>query len=196
MLSKLPNIQKEIHFICIDKRTKDPNGKTYVILDNGQQIILPDNINRVPALLLLNDNYRILYGEYIIEYLKPKQTMEIKQSTLNNMEPMAFSFGGNNNGFNDVVSDQFSFLDQSSDDLEAKGNGGMRQLHNYVDLNTAFNGQITQTDDVQHNTTIRGLNKVDETTSEQLMEAKMKKMKEDRDSDIRAITGNKPPFSY
>jgi len=135
MLSK-SNVQKDIHFICIDKRTKDANNKTYIILENGQNIILPDNVTRVPALLLLNQGYNVLYGEKILEYLKPKQEVEVRKATQNNMEPMAFSFGG---GFGDVVSDQYSFLDQAPEDLEAKGNGGMRQMHNYVDLNYADN---------------------------------------------------------
>ena len=54
---------KDIHFICIDKRTKDANNKIYIILENGQKIIMPENINRVPALLLLNQGYKVLYGE-------------------------------------------------------------------------------------------------------------------------------------
>ena len=33
--------------------------------------------------------------------------------------------------------DNFSFLDMGSDELEAKGNGGTRQMHNYVSLNYA-----------------------------------------------------------
>jgi hypothetical protein len=33
-----------------------------------------------------------------------------------------------------VVSDNFSFLDQSSDSLSAKGDGGLRQLHQYATL--------------------------------------------------------------
>ena len=41
---------KDIHFICIDKRTKDPSGKTYIILENSQKIIMPENVTRVPAL--------------------------------------------------------------------------------------------------------------------------------------------------
>ena len=56
--------QNDIHFICIDKRVKDGN-KTYIVLENGQKIILPDNITRVPALLLLNKGYQVLYGEQI-----------------------------------------------------------------------------------------------------------------------------------
>ena len=33
-----------------------------------------------------------------------------------------------------VASDNYSFLDQSADELSAKGNGGMRQLYNYATI--------------------------------------------------------------
>ena len=194
ILSK-SNDQKDIHFICIDKRVKDANNKTYIILENSQRIILPDNITRVPALLLLTKGYEVLYGEKILEYLKPKQEVAVRQATKNNMEPTAFSFGG---GFSNIVSDQYSFLDQAPEELEAKGNGGMRQMHNYVDLNTAFSGNISQYDNgnEESNTTIRGSKKIGEDSSNQLMEDRIKKMKEERDNDIRSLTGNKPPMSF
>lgn len=195
LLSK-SNVQNDIHFICIDKRTKE-NNKTYIILENGQKIILPENVTKVPALLLLNQGYQVLYGEKILEYLKPRQQQEVRQATQNNMEPMAFSLGGGG-GFGDIVSDQYSFLDQNEEDLKATGNGGMRQMHNYVDLNTAFNGEISnqgQGNDGS-NTTIRGTHKMNEDSSNQQMEARLKKMQEDRDADIRKITGNRPPMSY
>ena len=130
------NVSKDIHFICIDKRTKDANNKIYIILENGQKIIMPENVNRVPALLLLNEGYQVLYGESILNHLKPKQEVAVRKATQNNMEPMAFSFGGG--GFSDIVSDSYSFLDQGAEELEAKGNGGMRQMHNYVDLNLSL----------------------------------------------------------
>ena len=194
LLSK-SNMQKDIHFICIDKRVKDPNGKTFIILDNGQKIILPENVTKVPALLLLNEGYKILYGDQILQHLKPKQIQEIKQATQNNMEPMAFSLGG---GFNNIVSDQYSFLDQEPDDLKAEGNGGMRQMHNYVDLNTAFSGQVSSQSSSgdDFNTTIRGSKKMSDDAANSQMEQRLKKMQEERDSDIRSITGNKPPMSY
>jgi len=196
VLSK-SSIQKDIHFICIDKRVKEANNKTYIILENGQKIILPENINRVPALLLLTKDYQVLYGEQILEHLKPKQEIEVRQATQNNMEPMAFSLGSSG-GFGDVVSDQYSFLDQEPGDLEAKGNGGMRQMHNYVDLNTAFSGKISQQGESNEdqNTTIRGVKKIGEDASNQVMEDRMKKMQEERDADIRSITGNKPPIGF
>ena len=55
------------------------------------------------------------------------------------MEPITFqdgfsSFGGFGGG---IVSDNFSFLDQSDNELAVKGDGGLRQMHNYVSLNQA-----------------------------------------------------------
>jgi hypothetical protein len=190
------NMQKDIHFICIDKRVKDASNKTFIILENGQKIILPDNVTRVPALLLLTKGYEVLYGEKILEHLKPRQEVEVRQATRNNMEPMAFSLGGGG-GFSNIVSDQYSFLDQAPEELEAKGNGGLRQMHNYVDLNTAFSGNISQHEAVEEsNTTIRGSQKMGEDASNQVMEDRIRKMKEERDNDIRSLTGNKPPMSF
>jgi hypothetical protein len=81
--------------------------------------------------------------------------------------------------------------------LEAKGNGGMRQMHNYVDLNTAFSGQISDHSSKEStNTTIRGAQKMGDDASNQIMEDRIKKMKEERDSDLRKLTGNKPPLSF
>jgi hypothetical protein len=193
ILSK-SNIQNDIHFICIDKRVKDANNKTYIILENGQKIILPENVTKVPALLLLNQGYQVLYGDKILEFLKPRQEVEVRQATQNNMEPMAFSLGGGG-GFSDIVSDQYSYLDQDAHDLSAEGNGGMRQMHNYVDLSTAFNGKVSSANSGgdDFNTTIRGAKKIGDDAANQQMEERIRKMKEERDADIRAITGNRPP---
>ena len=175
------NILNDIHFICIDKRVKD-NNKIFIILENNQKIIMPDNVNRVPALLLLNQGYQVLYGESILNHLKPRQEVAVRKATQNNMEPMAFSFGGG--GFGDIVSDSYSFLDQGSEELEAKGNGGMRQMHNYVDLNYSDN-ITTPTDEHDY----KGSNKISgDLTIEQLQQQ--------RDSELQKITGNKPPIKF
>jgi hypothetical protein len=192
MLTKT-NVQKDIHFICIDKRVQEAN-KTYIVLENGQKIILPENVTRVPALLLLNQGYQVLYGEQILQHLKPQQEIEVKQATQNNMEPLAFSLGGG--GFNNIVSDQYSFLDQAPEELEARGNGGLRQMHNYVDLNTAFSGQINQYGNQDQNTTIRGTKKMGEQDSNQEMESRIKQMQQERDADMQQISGNRPPMSF
>ena len=67
------NVAKDIHFICIDKRVKETNGKTYILFENGQKMLLPENITKIPALLLLNQNYHVLYGDDIQKYFKPKK---------------------------------------------------------------------------------------------------------------------------
>lgn len=175
------NVAKDIHFICIDNRAKDSNNKVFIVLENGQKIIMPENVNRVPALLLLTQGYEVLYGESILNHLKPKQEAAVRQATQNNMEPMAFSFGGGGGGnFGDIVSDQYSFLDQGSDELEAKGNGGLRQMHNYVDLN--YSDKITTPTD-EHD--YKNSNKISkDLTVEQLQQQ--------RASDLNKLTGNRP----
>ena len=146
VLSKT-SISKDIHFICIDKRVKDNNNKQYIVLPNGQNIIMPENVTKVPALLLLNQNYKVLYGEAIYDYFKPQERVVVKQATQNNFEPMAFSFGG---GCGGIASDNYSFLDMDADSLGTKGNGGLRQMHSYVSLNDNF--QIpTPKDDFEYN---------------------------------------------
>jgi hypothetical protein len=176
------NISNDIHFICIDKRTKDSNNKIYIILENGQKIIMPENVSRVPALLLLNQGYNVLYGESILQHLKPRQQEMVKKATQNNLEPMAFGFSGS--GFGSITSDQYSFLDMDSDSLSAKGNGGVRQMHNYVDLNYSDNIN-TPEDDHDY----KGSNKISgDLTVEQLQQQ--------RENDLQKLTGNKPPVKF
>ena len=145
---------KDIHFICIDKRVKDAGGKVYILLQNGQKIIMPENVTRVPALLLLNQNYKVIYGDDIYTHLRPQVQQQVKEATKNNMEPVNFqdgfgAFGGFGAG---VVSDSYSFLDQSDTELSVKGDGGLRQMHNYVTLNDSMNLSMKlPTDDYDYN---------------------------------------------
>ena len=132
---------KDIHFICIDKRVKDNNGTTFIVLQNGQKIVMPTNVTKVPALLLLKQDYKVIYGDDIYKYFKPQQQQQVQQATKNNMEPVTFqdgfgAFGGFGGG--GIVSDHFSFLDQSDTEMSVKGEGGIRQMHNYVSLNDSM----------------------------------------------------------
>jgi len=147
-VSKNPSVTKEVHFICIDKRIQE-KGKTFIILENGQKIIMPENIQKVPSLLLINDGFRVIdNAEHIIQFFQPRKQQEMREATMNNMEPVAFGFEG---GGSCVVSDNYSFLDQDSKQMEAKnGTGGLRQMHNYVGLND--NSSIyTPEDEVDYN---------------------------------------------
>ena len=116
-ISKWPGVQKDMHFLNIDKRTKKSNGATYIILENGQEILLPPTITKVPALLLLNQGHHVLFGKDINKHLEPQQLTQAKVATHNNGEPLAFSISGSLYG---VASDNYSFLDQDADSLAAK----------------------------------------------------------------------------
>jgi hypothetical protein len=138
LLQKLSQttIKDDIHFICIDKRVRKPNGSTNVILADGEEILLPPNVTKVPALMLLNRGNRVLFGEEINDFIKPQEININNVSTMNNGEPNAFSFMDSATGGFGVASDNFSFLDQEPDELSAQGNGGMRQQHHYAGLNS------------------------------------------------------------
>ena len=154
MVTKTQN-SKDIHFICIDKRVKDSNGKVYIVLQTGQKIIMPENVTRVPALLLLNQNYKVIYGDDIYKHLRPQVKQQIKEATKNNMEPINYqdgfsAFSGFGGG---IISDCYSFLDQSDTELSVKGDGGLRQMHNYVTLNDSMNLSMKlPTDDTEYKT--------------------------------------------
>ena len=151
-VSKTQNVNN-MHFVCIDKRVKDSNGKVFIVLQTGQQLLMPENVTRVPALLLLNQNYKVIYGDDIYTHLRPQVNQEIKQATKNNMEPITYqdgfsSFGGFSGG---IVSDNYSFLDQNDGELSVKGNGGLRQMHNYVTLSESNNLSMSlPKDDVEY----------------------------------------------
>jgi hypothetical protein len=130
ILSK-SKLKEEVHFLCIDKRKKGNDNALYVVLENGQEVLLPPQITKVPALLLLNQGHHVLFGEQVYKHLQPRENSFTQTATNNNGEPMAFSLFGGQMG---ISSDAYSYLDQSSDDLSAKGNGGMRQQHHYASL--------------------------------------------------------------
>jgi hypothetical protein len=124
------NIKDKIHFLNIDKRINE-NGKTFILLENGQKILLPPNINMVPALLLLSKGNKIIFGNDVENYFIPLVNSEKKESVKLSGEPLAFSLYE----MGTSMSDNYSYLDQTSSDLSAKGNGGTRQMHSFVKLN-------------------------------------------------------------
>jgi hypothetical protein len=128
-------LQDDIHFLCIDKRVKSGTGAWNILMENGEKVLLPPQVNRVPALLLLNKGHQVLYGEQILQHFQPKNAALNDVATGFNGEPNAFALGRESmgSGFG-VASDNYSFLDQSADELSAKGNGGMRQLYNYATI--------------------------------------------------------------
>ena len=128
-------VSNDIHFLCIDRRVKSSTGAVHILTESGEKVLLPPQVNRVPALLLLNKGHLVLYGDQILQHFQPKNVALNDNATGFNGEPNAFALGRESmgSGFG-VASDNYSFLDQSADELSAKGNGGMRQLYNYATI--------------------------------------------------------------
>jgi len=126
-------LKEELHFLCIDKRVKMPDGSIQLLIKNGQQVLLPPTITKVPALMLVNNGFHVLFGDQIYQHIQPKEKEIQKKATNNQGEPNAFSFDAFS--ASGISSDQYSFLDIHADDLLAKGQGGMRQMYNYVNIN-------------------------------------------------------------
>jgi len=123
---------KDIHFLCIDRREKHADGGIHIILPTGQRILLPPTVKQVPALMLLHHGNRIIQGlKDISNFLKPGQVALNNKATNMNGEPLAFSFSemGSN------LSDNYSYLDMTAEELSAKGDGGLRMRHNYMLIN-------------------------------------------------------------
>ena len=123
---------KGIHFICIDKRETHKDGGIHILLENGQRLLLPPNIKSVPSLLLLDRGNRVVSGlNEIKHFLKPGEVAINNKATKMNGEPLAFSF----DEMGHTLSDNYSYLDMSAEELSAKGDGGLRQMHNYMSIN-------------------------------------------------------------
>ena len=191
--------QHRIHYICIDRRIRDPTtNKTYILLEGDQRIIMPDLIDRVPAVLVL-DSYKILFGDKINQFLNPIQETEVRRATQENMEPIAFTemdvsmSGGLSSG--GIVSDSFSYLHQQqpAKPLEIAASS---QMHSYADCGSDA-GYMSGPQSLQFGgeTTLRGMHKTDEQSSQMMMENRIKKLKEERDRDMRSFTGPNPLYS-
>lgn len=125
-------VKDDIHFLNIDNRFH-VNGDMYVKYNEKHDVPIPNQIDQVPSMLVI-DNLtsvqKILIGNEIKEHIFNLHKEYSNQATMFDGEPEPFAF--DNYGF--VVSDQFSFLDQTPDELAAKGDGGVRQMHNYASL--------------------------------------------------------------
>ena len=65
-------LQKSIHFVCIDRRVKR-NNHTYVQMESGEEVLLPRTVTKVPALLMLQENNRVIFGNAIYDLFTPKK---------------------------------------------------------------------------------------------------------------------------
>jgi len=122
--------RENLHFLCVDSRFRSPRGD--VMLQVGaQQVALPPSVSRVPA-LFFTDSSRTLFGDDIYSHLAVKEEAITRVETAGNMEPECYSSQMTS------MSDAFSYWDQAAEDLQATGNGGLRQMHNFVTIDQTF----------------------------------------------------------
>jgi len=126
------DIVSKISCVCIDNRKKDPTtNQTYIFMENGSKVIMPPTLHSVPALLLVNDRYRIIFGDDITKHFHPQLINKPGALSHGQGEPTAFQLNKSNGGTN-IVSESFTFYDAPHEELSAKGKGPSRQMYNYV----------------------------------------------------------------
>ena len=191
------NLTQNVHFIPIDNRVRDPNtNQLYIVLQNGQRIVMPPTVTKVPALLLLNEGYKVLLGDDIYRKFQPTQMAQVRQATQNNLEPMAFSLGGGGA----VASDTYSFCHADPRDLAADGNGGLMQMHNYVGYNDNY--LINPPDDktghqqfaVGSNTNNSDVKGSGQKMSDDQFKSATQRMQEEREADMKRFMPNRPNY--
>lgn len=119
---------ESLNCICIDQRKVDQKqGQIHIMLENGSTVLLPPNVYSVPSLLLVKENYKCVVGNEIKNVYKQKVVESKDLAFQGNGEPLSFSLGSK-----DIQSEQFTFYNSTTEDLSAKGSGGMRPLYHYV----------------------------------------------------------------
>lgn len=162
-----------MNFLSVDRRTVDPvSGQTYLIMDRGTKVMLPPNVQAVPSLVLINQNFRVLSGAEIYGHLTPKLQDMTDLATGNNGEPLGYQIGG---GY--IVSERFTDYGMSPEELSSKGRGGMRQMHNYVPA--AHSGFTIPTPK-------------DDYKSDKVGEVDMESLQQKRNADVTNATKNMP----
>lgn len=175
------NLQDTLSFVCIDTRKRDPNtGQTYISMENGSKVVMPPNVHSVPALLLINQNYRIILGDEIIQHYHPEILKSQSKAVQGNGEPMAYQLSKSSGGTN-IVSEQFTSYSMSSDDLSAKSNSNNRPMYDYVTVN-GNNMSIATPDDTYKPNKVGG-----DVTVDNLQQKRM--------DEINQILPNKQPMT-
>jgi len=115
---KQNNLINSLDFFCLDNRVRDKKtGIIYIINENHKRRdALPPNVQEVPALLLVRDNYRAILGKAIIDYYSPKDN---PLATLKQDEPAPISLGDSMafSSFGDAtISDTLGYIETPPDD--------------------------------------------------------------------------------
>jgi len=120
----------KVNAICIDKRIINPNtGQIQIVLEDGKKLLLPPNVQGVPALLIVSKKYSAIFGDDILQYFGPYVQNKQVEATGLIGEPVGITLG---QSMGNILSEQYTFYDMTPEELSAKGSGGNRQIGPYV----------------------------------------------------------------
>lgn len=114
---KQHNLLDKLNFLCVDDRQQDSKtGIIYIISkDKKKKELLPPNVQEVPTLLLVRENYQIITGKDIIRHFEPKvknvfsEIREPEPQPLNNNSQSFSNYGTTDMcGFIETPPDNFS----------------------------------------------------------------------------------------
>lgn len=128
------NLNTKISFICIDKRKRDSrDNQMYIELEDGKKVILPPNIQHVPSLLLIKNNYQVIYGDKIITHYHSDMKESSSEIVKMNGEPMGYELNQSVGGTN-IISEKFTSYNMTAEDLGSKSKSNKRNMYNYVTI--------------------------------------------------------------
>ena len=148
----------KISAICIDQRKRDHNNnQTFVILENGNQVFLPPNLQSVPSVLCVKKNYTLVTGvDPILQYFQEKFAPQIQNQphlglmgalNLDNphmanpgrpqeKDPIGYDVMTAGPGI--VTSESFTSYYLEHEDLKGDSSSANRPLYNYTPVNANF----------------------------------------------------------
>jgi hypothetical protein len=109
-------IADKLRFVPVDRRIKR-GDQLMAILDNGSQVLIPNGVNAVPALLDIRDK-NVYTGPQVGQRLAAEAERAMRAATGAEREPMAFS------DISTGDSSTFSFVGDDPTSLLARGSGG------------------------------------------------------------------------
>ena len=156
------NLASKLNCICIDKRTREPqSNQTYILLESGKKVIMPPNVHSVPALLLVKQNYKVIFGDDILACFGSTVKEQNDIATNSQGEPMGYHIKSSNSGMN-IMSEKYTSYNLTVEELATKGTGKNRQLYDYVsadqDNNVIYTpNDVYKPDKLSNNVTIENL---------------------------------------
>jgi hypothetical protein len=143
-------LNDKLSCICVDKRKRDVNNnQTVVILDNGKQVMLPPNLQSIPAILCVKKNYVLVLGtDPIIEYLQsffgldplshgptfehPNHPSTSVNRRPQSHDPVGFELVNGPSSNTGIYSEPFTGYNLEPEDLAGQSNSNNRPIYEYT----------------------------------------------------------------